>query len=209
MYKKLKINGVEYPLAVNISGVGAPTNSIEANVGMFYMNENNGEVYKRTREGWKHISTGGGGGVSPIVTTTPIDNGYEVTFTDVEGDKTITILNGEKGDKGDRGEQGEQGEPGYTPQRGVDYWTTDDKVEIKGYVNTKVENALTTVCTDIEKYGGDESDYSVISAINQSLLNYYVLLGLINDNYNEFVQLRDYVEGVEEELQMLNEGGIQ
>lgn len=51
-YKKLKINGTEYPLAVNITGVGAPTSATEASVGMFYMDETNGEVYKRTPEGW-------------------------------------------------------------------------------------------------------------------------------------------------------------
>ena len=46
---------------------------------------------------------------------------------------------GEKGDPGDKGEPGEQGiqgvpgEPGadgYTPQRGIDYWTEEDKQEI-------------------------------------------------------------------------------
>lgn len=52
-YKNLKINGVEYPFAVNITGEGAPTSSTEAEVGMFYMDETNGKIYKFTPDGWK------------------------------------------------------------------------------------------------------------------------------------------------------------
>ena len=55
-YKKLKINGTEYLLAVNISGMGAPTDDTEASVGMFYMDENDGKVYKLTPDGWEDIT---------------------------------------------------------------------------------------------------------------------------------------------------------
>ena len=65
-YKILKINGVEYPIAVNITGMGAPTSSTEAVVGMFYMDETNGEVYKFTPDGWKPI---GGSSVELSQTT--------------------------------------------------------------------------------------------------------------------------------------------
>lgn len=47
----------------------------------------------------------------------------------------VTGPPGPKGDKGDRGEpgpQGIQGEPGYTPVRGVDYWTAEDQAAIDG-----------------------------------------------------------------------------
>lgn len=40
---------------------------------------------------------------------------------------------GEKGDKGDKGDPGVKGEPGiagYTPKKGVDYWTAEDTAEI-------------------------------------------------------------------------------
>ena len=30
------------------------------------------------------------------------------------------------------------GEDGYTPQRGIDYWTDADKAEIKGYVDEAI-----------------------------------------------------------------------
>ena len=54
---------------------------------------------------------------------------------------------GEKGEKGDTGEQGiqgiqgkdgEKGADGYTPVRGVDYWTDKDKAEIKSYVDEAI-----------------------------------------------------------------------
>lgn len=32
--------------------------------------------------------------------------------------------------KGDKGDKGDTGDAGYTPQRGVDYWTDEDKTEI-------------------------------------------------------------------------------
>lgn len=34
--------------------------------------------------------------------------------------------------------KGEHGDTGYTPQKGVDYWTEEDKVEIKGYVDDAI-----------------------------------------------------------------------
>lgn len=37
---------------------------------------------------------------------------------------------GPQGKQGDVGPQGEPGVPGYTPQRGTDYWTDADKEEI-------------------------------------------------------------------------------
>lgn len=56
-YKKLLINETEYPIAVNITGMGAPTPEVKAEVGMFYMDESNGKVYKLTPEGWEGIVT--------------------------------------------------------------------------------------------------------------------------------------------------------
>ena len=49
-FKKININGTEYPLAVNLTGSGAPTES--ADVGMLYMDTDTGEIYKYTNNGW-------------------------------------------------------------------------------------------------------------------------------------------------------------
>lgn len=47
-YRELDINGEIFPIAVNITGHGAPSTSTEASVGMFYMDEDDGSVYKCT-----------------------------------------------------------------------------------------------------------------------------------------------------------------
>lgn len=58
-YKALNINGVEYRIAVNITGSGAPTAETEGVVGMFYMDEDTGEVYKCLGGGeWLPFSSG-------------------------------------------------------------------------------------------------------------------------------------------------------
>ena len=44
-----------------------------------------------------------------------------------KGDTGNTGPQGPKGDTGPQGEQGPAGADGYTPQRGVDYWTTEDQ----------------------------------------------------------------------------------
>ena len=46
-----------------------------------------------------------------------------------EGDATYQYVN-LKGDKGDKGEKGTDGVDGYTPQKGVDYYTDADKAEM-------------------------------------------------------------------------------
>ena len=47
-----------------------------------------------------------------------------------KGDPGAQGIQGEKGDKGDTGAQGEPGADGYTPVKGVDYFTAADKAEI-------------------------------------------------------------------------------
>lgn len=61
--------------------------------------------------------------------------------------KSITLpagptgATGEKGDKGDTGATGPAGEDGYTPQKGVDYFTDADKQEIASTILPTVTNA--------------------------------------------------------------------
>ena len=43
-----------------------------------------------------------------------------------KGDRGDRGEKGEKGDKGDQGEKGDKGDAGYSPVRGVDYWTESD-----------------------------------------------------------------------------------
>jgi hypothetical protein len=50
-------------------------------------------------------------------------NGTILTVTSASGVSSADL-------KGDPGEKGEKGEPGYTPKRGIDYYTEEDKAEM-------------------------------------------------------------------------------
>lgn len=43
-----------------------------------------------------------------------------------------------RGDKGEPGQDGTDGDDGYTPQRGVDYWTAADIAEIQEYIDAQL-----------------------------------------------------------------------
>lgn len=58
-----------------------------------------------------------------------------ITFTD---GKTITIKNGSKGGVGDAGADGPAGVAGYTPVKGIDYYTHEDKQEITTEITVSV-----------------------------------------------------------------------
>ena len=92
---------------------------------------------------------GAGGGISKIEqTTTSVEDGginvWTATLTDGStyqfevrnGRRGADGAPGEKGEKGDTGEQGPQGETGqvgadgYTPLKGTDYFTEEDKTEL-------------------------------------------------------------------------------
>lgn len=78
-------------------------------------------------------STPGEPGISPIVEMQETAEGVDITITDAEGVKTATVkhgLKGEQGERGEKGEPGERGEPGYTPVKGTDYWTEEDRQSI-------------------------------------------------------------------------------
>lgn len=61
----------------------------------------------------------GGGGVSPVISFAPSNNGYTMKVVDVEGEKTINITNGAQGEKGDQGLKGDKGDKGDTGSQGL------------------------------------------------------------------------------------------
>lgn len=73
---------------------------------------------------------------------------YEV-YLNTGGTLTETEwLDSLKGEKGKDGADGKNGEDGYTPIKGTDYWTEDDKKiienDMKGYIDNQlgvIENA--------------------------------------------------------------------
>lgn len=72
-----------------------------------------------------------------------------------QGDKGDKGDSGEKGDTGPQGEQGlkgdkgDQGDAGYTPQKGVDYYTEDEIAEIAGEIYSAVSPAPITIVPTI------------------------------------------------------------
>ena len=101
-------------------------------------------------------------GVLTMTFPTPKD-GVSVTDIDVNANNQIVftmsdgseIISGKiptvKGDKGDPFTYSDftqeqldslKGADGYTPVKGTDYWTTDDKAEIQSYIDTQIGGAL-------------------------------------------------------------------
>lgn len=74
--------------------------------------------------------------------TSGSDGGTNViTMTLTDGSTSdFYVKNGSKGNPGDKGEQGENGEDGYTPIRGIDYWTEEDKENIVAAVLDALPN---------------------------------------------------------------------
>ena len=66
------------------------------------------ELAIRTLEG----GGGGGSGFSPTIEVTSITGGHRITITDVNGTKSVDVMDG------------------YTPQKNVDYFTEADKQEL-------------------------------------------------------------------------------
>lgn len=62
-----------------------------------------------------------------------------------------------------RGEQGEKGEDGHTPEKGVDYWTADDKAEIIGELETRQNMQNGSGENAIAQKSASESENSAIS----------------------------------------------
>lgn len=91
-YKNLNINGEAYPIAVNITGAGAPTDTTEAETGMLYMDTDNGDVYKKTPNGWEKV-----GGVTELAKAGEriaggfMPRGEELYDVSDAGEPTITL----------------------------------------------------------------------------------------------------------------------
>jgi hypothetical protein len=60
----------------------------------------------------------GKNGVSPTITITDIEGGHRLTIVDVNGTKTVDILNGTPGQQGEQGIQGPKGDKGDTGPAG-------------------------------------------------------------------------------------------
>ena len=74
--------------------------------------------------------------------------------TGPQGPQGLQGIQGETGPvgpKGEKGETGQQGDPGYTPQKGVDYWTTEEVDAVTADAVGKAEEAANAVVFDIQQ----------------------------------------------------------
>ena len=89
----------------------------------------------------KNLEEQGGIGFSPEVEIFPIENGHRVQITDAEGIKSFDVLNGKDG---------------YTPQKGVDYYTEEEKKELVDELSASLpEGGGVSEWDDIKNKPGD------------------------------------------------------
>ena len=111
-----------------------------------------------------------------------VDNGFK--GTEKEWLDSLVGPQGEKGEQGEVGPQGPQGEKGadgYTPEKGVDYFTEEEINEIK-YDDTEIRNSVENKVDKVE--GKSLVDNSEITK----------LAGLFNANYKFEVNMIPYNE---------------
>lgn len=75
---------------------------------------------------------------SVVQTTTSTQDGGANVLTITKTDGTTSTFSVRNGSRGSTGPAGAAGADGYTPQRGVDYWTEADIAAIKSYVDEAI-----------------------------------------------------------------------
>ena len=70
-------------------------------------------------------------------------DGVSVAGISDKGDGTFTLLLSDGSETSAvQTIKGDPGTDGYTPVKGTDYWTADDKAEIQSYIDTQIGGAL-------------------------------------------------------------------
>lgn len=77
------------------------------------------------------------------------EKGDAFTYNDFTPEQLAALkVKGDKGDKGDpgaKGDKGDKGEDGYTPEKGVDYWTQEDEDAINKALNDAINSANVSI----------------------------------------------------------------
>ncbi len=89
-----------------------------------------------------------------------------LNFTLPKGDKGDKGETGAQGAKGDKGEPGEPGADGYTPVRGVDYWTAADKAEIDAHIGERTRKTVYVLPSGYLWDMETKTQYSITSLIS-------------------------------------------
>lgn len=120
--------------------------------------------------------TDGEDGISPTIDVEEIADGNRLTITDVNGTQTVNIMNGT---------DGKDGEDGYTPVKGVDYYTEEEKTALADEIYSSILNGadLRTLIEDLVNQilggttkdetevilllGGEEDESDVVTQIDE------------------------------------------
>ena len=78
------------------------------------------DILKIIKSDGTTLSFAGGSATSPTIDVAEVENGYQLTITDINGTKKIIISNGEQGPQGLPGRDGADGQPGQPGQPGKD-----------------------------------------------------------------------------------------
>lgn len=145
-------------------------------------------------------------GVSPIVTVTDITGGHRIAITDAEGEKTFEVMDG-TGGSGEYGKDGIsathswdgtvltitsasgtssadlKGEDGYTPQKGIDYFTESDREQIVSDVLSEIpesgDSEILIVNIDVETLTASHSASEIIATSTSGKIVFANLLGML------------------------------
>lgn len=131
-------------LSIILSGNGTP-NFNEGKDGDYFIDELNGDLYKKSGDAWNLI-------------------------IHLEGDQGPA---GPQGIQGVRGPEGPIGKEGYTPVRGTDYWTPEDEEIIRQSIVSEVQLGLSGKVDKVEGKGLSTEDFTTLLKLKlEELQNY-------------------------------------
>lgn len=147
------------------------------------LNSKVSEVEKKLEDG----ELDGEDGFSPIAKVTETEEGANIEITDKNGTTRASIKNGEKG---------EQGDPGYTPQKGIDYYTSAEKEEFENGINERVDDAINDIQDKTEEYNQNAiektNEYNQNATEKEATLN--DLIDDITDTFTSMNIMNFYVD---------------
>ena len=101
-----------------------------------------------------------------------------ITVTKTDGtSSTFTVKNGSKGSTGKTGATGAAGKDGYTPVKGIDYWTADDIAAIQSYIDEKAAALQSKSITDSGGHFTTDTVEGALQEIGAELAGINTLLG--------------------------------
>ena len=123
----------EHELQLLLSGNGTP-NFNQGIDGDYYVDELNGDLYKKSGDAWNLI-------------------------IHLEGEQGAP---GPQGNPGVPGPQGNPGKEGYTPVRGTDYWTPEDEEIIRQSIVSEVQLGLSNKVDKVAGKGLSTEDFTTL-----------------------------------------------